>query len=69
MDFPLTLLGLAGAVALLLWGVHMVQTDVQRAFGPDLWRLLGTALRRRLSAFASGLGVTAIIQRAAPRPG
>jgi phosphate:Na+ symporter len=62
MDFPLTLLGLAGAVALLLWGVHMVQTGVQRAFGPDLRRLLGMALRRRLSAFASGLGVTAIIQ-------
>lgn len=62
MDFPLTLLGLAGAVALLLWGVHMVQTGVQRAFGPDLRRLLGMALRRRLSAFASGLGVTAVIQ-------
>lgn len=29
--FPLTLLSLAGAVALLLWGVHMVQTGVQRA--------------------------------------
>ena len=39
MDFPLTLLGLAGAVALLLWGVHMVQTGVQRAFGPNLRRL------------------------------
>jgi len=32
MDFPLTLLNLAGSVALLLWGVHMVSTGVQRAF-------------------------------------
>ncbi len=62
MDFPLTLLDLAGSVALLLWGVHMVQTGVQRAFGPDLRRLLGLTLRRRSSAFASGLGVTAVIQ-------
>ena len=26
MDFPLTLMNLAGSVALLLWGVRMVQT-------------------------------------------
>jgi hypothetical protein len=30
---PLMLIDLAGAVALLLWGVRMVQTGVQRAFG------------------------------------
>ncbi len=57
-----TLLDLAGAVALLLWGVHMVQTGILRAFGPDLRRVLGTALRNRLAAFAAGLGVTAILQ-------
>ena len=33
MDFSVTLVNLAGAVALLLWGVHMVQTGVQRALG------------------------------------
>ena len=54
--------GLAGAVALLLWGVHMVQTGIQRAYGPDLRRLLGTALNRRLAAFLAGLGVTAVLQ-------
>ena len=32
----LTVLDLAGAVALLLWGVHMVQSGVQRAFGNEL---------------------------------
>ena len=57
-----TLLDLAGSVALLLWGVHMVQTGIQRAFGPGLRRWLGTALHNRLAAFAAGLGVTAILQ-------
>ena len=62
MDTTWTLLDLAGSVALLLWGVHMVQTGIQRAFGPDLRRLLGTALNKRLAAFAAGLGVTAVLQ-------
>ena len=34
-----TLLDLAGSVALLLWGLHMVQTGIQRGFGPDLRRV------------------------------
>ena len=62
MLFPLTLLQLAGSVALLLWGVHMVQTGVQRAFGARLRSLLGMALRNRLTAFLAGLGVTAVLQ-------
>jgi phosphate:Na+ symporter len=57
-----TLLDLAGSVALLLWGVHMVQTGIQRAFGPEMRRWLGTALNNRLAAFAAGMGVTAILQ-------
>ncbi len=62
MAFPITLIDLAGTVALLLWGVRMVQTGVQRAFGPDLRHLLGGALRGRLAAFAAGMGVTAVLQ-------
>lgn len=62
MTFPVTLLDLAGAVALLLWGIHMVQTGVQRAFGPRLRSLLGAALRTRWRAVLAGLGVTAILQ-------
>jgi phosphate:Na+ symporter len=57
-----TLLDLAGSVALLLWGLHMVQTGIQRGFGPNLRRVLGTALGNRLAAFAAGVGVTAIMQ-------
>src|SRR5580698_10201031 len=62
MDFSVTLLNLAGAVALLLWGVHMVQTGVQRAFGARLRGFLATALRHRISAFLAGIGVTALLQ-------
>ena len=50
MDFSVTLVNLAGSVALLLWGVHMVQTGVQRALGARLRSLLGTALRNRFQA-------------------
>jgi phosphate:Na+ symporter len=62
MGFPVTLLDLAGSIALLLWGVRMVQTGVQRAFGARLRTALGTALRTRASAFLAGLGVTAVLQ-------
>jgi phosphate:Na+ symporter len=58
----LVLLDLMGGVALLLWGLHMVLTGVLRAFGPDLRRFLGTALGNRLTAFATGLGLTALLQ-------
>jgi phosphate:Na+ symporter len=62
MDFSITLVNLAGSVALLLWGVHMVQTGVQRALGARLRGLLGIALRNRFQAFMAGIGVTAILQ-------
>ena len=58
----LTLVDLAGAVALLIWGVHMVQTGITRAFGPQLRRALGYALGNRFKAFLAGLGVTSILQ-------
>jgi phosphate:Na+ symporter len=38
------LLELAGEAALLLWGLHMVQSGVQRAFGSRLRQALGVAL-------------------------
>jgi phosphate:Na+ symporter len=58
----IVLLDLMGGVALLLWGLHMVHTGILRAFGPDLRRVLSRALGNRLSAFAAGLGLTAILQ-------
>jgi phosphate:Na+ symporter len=62
MYTTLTLMDLAGAVALLIWGVHMVQTGVTRAFGLQLRRVLGYAFANRLKAFLAGLGVTAVLQ-------
>src|SRR5947208_11519939 len=62
MNTTLTLIDLAGAVALLIWGVHMVQTGVTRAFGPQLRRALGYAFANRPKAFLAGLGVTATLQ-------
>jgi phosphate:Na+ symporter len=62
MSTTLTLLDLAGMVALLLWGVHMVQSGIQRAYGPDLRRVLGSALGNRFRAVLAGVGVTAALQ-------
>ena len=58
----LIILDLMGGVALLLWGLHMVQSGVLRAFGADLRQFLSKALRNRFRAFGFGLGVTAILQ-------
>src|SRR4051794_36743828 len=62
MHAALSLIDLAGAVALLIWGVHMVQTGVTRAFGLQLRRMLGYALGNRFKAFLAGMGATAVLQ-------
>ena len=36
VNFPLTIINLAGSIALLLWGIRMIRTGVQRAFGAQL---------------------------------
>nr|WP_296453108.1 Na/Pi cotransporter family protein [Phenylobacterium sp.] len=56
------MLELAGFAALLMWGVHMVQTGVQRTFGPRLRRFLAGALRNRVRAFGAGAAVTVALQ-------
>jgi phosphate:Na+ symporter len=40
----------------------MVQTGILRAFGSDLRHFLSRALGNRVSAFAAGLGLTALLQ-------
>jgi phosphate:Na+ symporter len=62
MPATFTLLQLAGYVALLLWGMHMVHTGVVRAFGGNLRQLLATGLRSRWTAFLAGAGITALLQ-------
>jgi Na+/phosphate symporter len=47
MDTTLTLIDLAGSVALLLWGVHMLQSGIQRgAEARDAARSRTADLRR-----------------------
>ena len=41
MSPVVSLIDLAGSIAMLLWGTHMVQTGVQRAFGSKLRSILG----------------------------
>ena len=62
MAGALALVDLAGFVALLLWGVRMVQTGFERALGANLRHVLELALGNPLKAVAAGLGVTAVLQ-------
>lgn len=62
MDFTLSIIGLAGSVALLLWGARMVQTGIQRAFGARLKTFLSHTLRHRTAALLAGLGITVLLQ-------
>jgi phosphate:Na+ symporter len=58
----LIMLTLVGYVVLLLWGMRMVQSGVERAFGSNLRRALGRALRNRLVAVSAGTAVTMLLQ-------
>src|SRR5579864_1912316 len=58
----MVVLDLMGGVALLMWGLRMVRSGIMRAFGTDLRRVLGYALRNRITAFLTGIGVTAVLQ-------
>ena len=57
MSATAVLIHLLGEIALLLWGINMVNSGVQRAFGSDLRWILGVGLKTRLRAFLAGLGV------------
>jgi len=62
MSGSLRILTLVGHVVLLLWGMHMVRSGIERAFGSNLRRVLGRALRNRLVAVGAGAGVTMLLQ-------
>lgn len=62
MGASLILLNLAGHVALLLWGLYMLQGGIMRAFGTNIRKYLGAALRNRTKAFLAGLGATTLLQ-------
>ncbi len=56
------LLNLLAAVALLVWGTHLVRTGVLRVFGANLRTVLARSMRNRFYAALSGIGVTALVQ-------
>src|SRR5215218_8124366 len=62
MSATSVLIHLLGEIALLLWGINMVNSGVQRAFGSDLRWILGIGLRTRARAFLAGVGVTTVLQ-------
>ncbi|ODS92415.1 MAG: hypothetical protein ABS45_07155 [Comamonas sp. SCN 65-56] len=56
------LLNLLAAIALLIWGMHLVRTGVLRVFGATLRAWLARSLGNRFTAALSGIGVTALVQ-------
>ncbi|WP_460111905.1 Na/Pi cotransporter family protein [Pseudomonas sp. H3_D04] len=58
----LTLLNLLSAVALLIWGTHIVRTGILRVYGSNLRHVIGQNMSKRWLAFISGIVVTAMVQ-------
>ena len=56
------LLNLLAAIALLVWGTHLVRTGILRVFGANLRNVLAHSAANRWTAAVSGLGVTALVQ-------
>jgi len=56
------LLNLLAAIALLVWGTHLVRTGILRVFGSSLRDVLARSVRSHVGAAFAGLGVTALLQ-------
>jgi len=56
------LLNLLAAIALLVWGTHIVRTGMLRVFGENLRRVLQGSFSNRFAAASAGLGVTSLVQ-------
>jgi len=56
------LLNLLAAIALLVWGTHIVRTGMLRVFGENLRHVLARSVRNRFAAALAGLGVTSLVQ-------
>ncbi|MDO9402707.1 MAG: Na/Pi cotransporter family protein [Polaromonas sp.] len=56
------LLNLLAAIALLVWGTHLVRTGILRVFGANLRHVLAHSVGNRFTAALSGIGVTALVQ-------
>ena len=49
-------------MALLLWGMRMVRTGIERAYDADLRQMVASSVSSRLRALRVGVGVTAVLQ-------
>lgn len=56
------LLNILAAIALLVWGTHIVRTSMLEAFGEPLRQVLAHSLRRRAPALLAGMGVASLLQ-------
>ena len=56
------LLNLLAAIALLVWGTHIVRTGMLRVFGENLRRILAASFGNRVRSLIAGLGVTSLVQ-------
>ena len=56
------LLNLLAAIALLVWGTHIVRTGMLRVFGENLRRILAASFGNRVRSVIAGLGVTGLVQ-------
>jgi len=56
------LLNLLAAIALLVWGTHLVRTGILRVFGANLRQVLARSISNRYTATLSGIGVSALLQ-------
>jgi hypothetical protein len=58
----LHLLNLLAAIALLVWGTHIVRTGMMRLLGENLRRVLAESFSQRGHALLAGIGVTGLVQ-------
>ncbi len=58
----LHLLNLLAAIALLVWGTHIVRTGILRVFGENLRSVLAASVRNRALAAGAGMAVTGLVQ-------
>jgi phosphate:Na+ symporter len=56
------LLNLLAAIALLVWGTHVVRTGILRIFGERLRQILAVGMGSRPMALAAGFVVTGLVQ-------
>ena len=55
-------MNLLAAIALLVWGTHIVRTGVLRVYGTNLRQVLRRSVGNRGTSFVAGVGVTGLLQ-------